>query len=38
MDIAVDAETPEDGTNVWEHSGLFEGTVLIYIKNSSKIQ
>lgn len=22
--------TPEDGTNLWEHSGLFEGDIMVY--------
>ncbi|XP_055305146.1 hatching enzyme 1.2-like isoform X2 [Sitodiplosis mosellana] len=34
--IDIEAWTPEDGTNVWEHSGLFEGDIMLYTKQPIK--
>lgn len=29
----IDSWSPELGTNVWEHSGLYEGDIMVYGKN-----
>ncbi|XP_031632219.1 zinc metalloproteinase nas-13-like isoform X2 [Contarinia nasturtii] len=36
VDAEIDVWTPDDGTNVWEHSGLFEGDIMLYTKKFNK--
>lgn len=36
LDAEIDEWKPEDGTNIWEHSGLFEGDIMLYSKQSIK--
>lgn len=36
LDTEIEAWKPEDGTNVWELSGLFEGDIMLYTKQPNK--
>lgn len=34
IDAEIEAWKPEDGSNIWEHSGLLEGDIMIYKQNN----
>lgn len=34
IDAEMNAWDPKQGTNIWEHSGLFEGDIMLYKKKN----